>query len=384
MLVELKQIAIRRLSAAALGETDAVRWRALQAADPAFESPLMGPDFARAVGRRREDAEIAVFEQEGRALGYLAYHRRPGGFARPIGTPFADYHGLVCEPDLGLSGGDILRRLGLKAFRHNGLIDPSGRFGEAGSARDGHVIRLAGSPEAHLDACFAARPKMFRNWRRLARRLGERGPLRLSAEPDTAAFDQMMRWKSAQFARTGATDVLRPAWASGLMRDLAETTEGPARGLMLTLWSGDVLAAGEFGVRSGRVFHPWIAAMNPDLATFSPGAAFMEAAVRAMPGLGLEVIDLATGNDHSKRPFATETRPATAGLTVTDGAAGVGPRLGERAWAMGGLDRLGAVGKVQRRLDHIAAVDPSVAGRARGVWEAVGAMRKRLGPESTA
>lgn len=383
MLVELKHIEVRRLPAASLADADASAWRALQAADPVFESPLLGPDFARVVGRHRADAEVAVFTRDDRPVGYLAYHRRPGGFARPIGAPFADYHGLVCAPEFALSGADILGRLDLKAFRHNGLIDPLRRFGGAMTGRDGYLIRLNGDAEAYLDACYAARPKMFKNWRRLARRLGEQAPLRLSDAAEAEAFDQLLRWKSAQFARTGVMDVLRPAWASSLMRELFQTTQGSIRGLMLTLWSGDQLVAGEFGIRSDRVFHPWIAAMNPEMATFSPGAAFTEAAIRAMPGLGLDVMDLGTGTEHSKRPFASETRPAAVGLTIVDGLAGARSRVSEGAWRLGGLDRLDAVGKIQRRLDHIAAVDPSMAGRARGVWEAVGAVRKRLGPEPT-
>ncbi len=368
MLVEVKQIEIRTMSARTLSDVDADAWRALQAADPVLESPLLGPDFARAVGRRRDDAEVAVFDRDGRPMGYLAYHRRPGALGRPIGAPFADYHGLVCAPELSLSGEEVLRRLELRAFRHMGLIDPGHRFAGMDVTNDGHLIRLDGSPDDHLEACFAARPKMFRNWRRLARRLAERGPLDLRAEPDPAAFYQLMRWKSAQFARTGLTDVLRPDWASGLMRDLFEMTEGPVRGQMLTLWSGDVLVAGEFGLRSDRLFHSWIAAINPELTAFSPGAAFMEHAIRAMPRLGLEVIDMAPGNAHSKRPFATGRRPATTGLTLVDGEA--------HDWTTG------AVGKMRRRLDHIATADPTLAGRARGVWEAAGAVRKRLAPPS--
>ena len=54
----------------------------------------------------------------------------------------------------------------------------------------------------------------------------------------------------------------------------------------------------------------------------------------------------------------------------------------EAAWSMSGLGRVAALDKVRRRLDHIAAIDPSPAGRVRGVLEAVQGVRRRgLGNE---
>src|SRR5580698_7435112 len=74
---------------------DVAAWRALQAAELTLANPLLGVEFAQAVGAVRADARVAIFRRGGRTIGYLAHHRRPGGFARPIGAPFCDYHGLV-------------------------------------------------------------------------------------------------------------------------------------------------------------------------------------------------------------------------------------------------------------------------------------------------
>src|ERR1700761_3089936 len=82
---------------AELSRVDIAAWRRLQAAEPAFGSPLLGPDFAQAVGAVRPDARVAVYRRAGHAIGFLAHHRRPGGFARPIGAPFCDYHALVSD-----------------------------------------------------------------------------------------------------------------------------------------------------------------------------------------------------------------------------------------------------------------------------------------------
>ena len=45
-------------------------WRDFCAATPAFRSPLLGPDFAQAVERRRDDSYVAVFRRNGRVAGF--------------------------------------------------------------------------------------------------------------------------------------------------------------------------------------------------------------------------------------------------------------------------------------------------------------------------
>jgi CelD/BcsL family acetyltransferase involved in cellulose biosynthesis len=359
---------------------DAAAWRVLQAIEPRFDNPLFGPDFFSAVSRVRDDARVAIFRRGAEAVGFLPYHARSFGLARPIGAPFSDYQALVSKRDVGLSGRDALRLAGLSAFRFNGMVDPYGLFGAAIDAgTDCYAMQLDGDADAYLEEVRAGSPKRFKNYRRLEHRLGrEIGPLRMVADDASdAVFNQIMTWKSEQFRRTGLQDVLRPEWTKSLMRDLFETREGPMRGLMMTLYAGDVLIAGHFGVRSQTTFHPWIASANPNLAAYSPGQAFLGHAIAAMPQLGLKVYDLGPGHDHYKRHYANVRRTVGAGLVTAAGASGLAAGAGEGAYRVSGLGRIGAVDKIRRRLDHIATVDPSLTGLRRGLAEAAAGMRKR-------
>ena len=47
------------------------------------------------------------------------------------------------------------------------------------------------------------------------------------------------------------------------------------RGQLLTLRAGERLVAAHFGVRSGAMFHPWLAGFDPELRSYSPGLIFM-------------------------------------------------------------------------------------------------------------
>ena len=388
MTVKAPQFHVDIVQASALAERDVAAWSAIQQAQPAFRSPLLSPHFARAVGRVRDDARVAVVRRDGsdgldEPVAFFAFHRRPGGFGRPLAAPFSDYHGVVSVPGSGLEPGQIIGLAGLKAFRHNGLIDPHGLFPTTGDEVEAFAIELNDTPDAYLEAVRAASPKKFKNYRRLANRLAEVGPLTMRADTSQSAFDDVMSWKSAQFVRTGIQDVLRPTWVTELMQSLFETTEGPMTGLLLSLYAGDTFVGGHFGVRENGVYHPWIASMSPEMAAYSPGQTFLDQAIRAMPELGLTVYDLGVGHDHYKRPFAPTVDHVGAGFHT---AAGGGlKRAEEAAWTLGPLGRSSAVAKVRRRLDHIATADPSIRGRVHGLIEAVVATRRRsLGGEGGA
>ena len=229
-----------------LAPADMRLWRDMAAAEPAFSNPLLGPDFARAVGAVRDDARVAVIRRRGETLGFLPHHRRPGAMARPIGSPLSDYHGLVSRRFAGLNGAEVLAAADLTAFRYTGLVDPYNVFGPT-EQKLAHVIALGNTDaETYLEAVRAASPKKIKNWRRLDNKLErEMGTIELvAADRSPEAFDQLIAWKREQLERTGVHDFLRPDWTRNLMLDLFEKQTGPFQGLMINLYAGGQLVAG--------------------------------------------------------------------------------------------------------------------------------------------
>jgi CelD/BcsL family acetyltransferase involved in cellulose biosynthesis len=369
---------VETLHPSLLSADDVALWRSLAAGQAEFGNPLLGPDFAQAVGKVREDARVAVIRRAGSTQGFLAYHRRPGGLARPIGSPLSDYHGLVARPDAGLDLAQVLRAADVSVFRYTGLVDPNGLFPASPETdRKAYLIDLNGaSAHAYLEAVRAASPKKIKNYRRLDHKLDrEVGPVRLVAgDVSRDAFNQLIDWKREQLGRTGAHDFLRADWTRELMADLFVRRTGAFRGLMINLYAGDTLVAGHFGVRLGEVYHPWIASTNPDHADWSPGQIFFLRAIAAMPELGLTRYDLGPGHDHYKRSYGLNT------VTIGEGAATaatVGGRMAlsiENAWSMAGAYGAGPVGRLRRRIDAIASTELSMSGRVR---DFVGAVASR-------
>jgi len=367
----------RRLTAdvvrpAELAAADVAAWRAMQAAEPAFASPLLGPDFAQAVGEVRADARVAVLRQDGEAAGFLAYHRRPSGFARPIGAPFCDYHALVCDPAANLDAGEALAAAGLGRLRLTGVVDPFGQFEDAVVERTAaHRIILADTAQTYLDALRAGSQNRFKNYRRYRRGLEQDlGPVRLVAhDPDRAAFETLMRWKQRQIAESGLHDFLQAGWARALMGRLHQTRGGAFEGLMVSLYAGDRLVAAHFGVRRDDWFHPWIGAVDPGLKPYSPGLVHQIEAIGAMTGLGLKVYDLGASNDHWKQMFAMDRVEIGSGLATALSWSGRLARSCERVWTAPGA------GRVRRRLDQINAVELTLGGRLQGAVHAMSTLR---------
>ena len=348
---------------------DRSAWLAIRAAHPPLQSPLLGPDFAIAVGRVRSDAAVAVFRRDGAAVGFLAHHRRPGGLARPIGAPFSDYHALVAGPDL--SAEHALRLAGIREYRFTGLVNEPAVSRDCAKA-DSYAVELGTEPDAggaYLEALRAGSAKRFKNLRRLSHKLErEIGPPRLIA-PDRANdnFDLLFRWKHEQFARSGLTDVFAAPWAGALMRTLFENGERDLSGLMITLMAGDRPAAIHFGIREGHRYHPWAAAHDEALNVYSPGQLFLWSTIRAMPSLGLHWYDLAGGHDHYKLPFANRTVQTLEGRigNARDGWGLMERALGPRA------------ARLRRRVDQIAAVELTLPGRVGALAHAVAMSRRR-------
>jgi CelD/BcsL family acetyltransferase involved in cellulose biosynthesis len=359
---------------------DAETWRAMCAATPGFGNPLLSPDFAQLVGEVREDARVAVFRKGTETVGFLAHHRRPDGFARPIGAAFSDYQALVTWPDAALDGALALAAAGVSAIRFSALIDPHRLFD--GSTREGdtsYVIEPGPDRQAYFANLKADNPKRLRNWRRLHNKL-EREAGELSVTPgDTSrdAFEQLITWKREQYRRTGAHDMYRPDWARRFLWRAFERREGPLRGVMTTLRANGKVVAGHFGPAIGGIWHGWISAIGPDHTACGPGFVLMLEVPAVMEALGLDTYDMAPSHEHYKAPFATREWKVREGLVLADSPAGRQVGRLESVLSLAGAERVPVLSRLRRRLDHIASVELSVGGRMLGLAEALAGYGRR-------
>ncbi|MEZ5997477.1 MAG: GNAT family N-acetyltransferase [Hyphomonas sp.] len=352
-------------------------WEALCHAHEDYDSPLVHPEFVRLAGQHRADARVALISDASGLACAFAFYRRPLGRAWPIGAPFHDYTALVVRRDTTLTLQDILELAGVSAFATQTLLDPWNRFEDCrGKPMETQVVRMKGiAPEVYLETQRKAFAKRFKNFRRLDGRLSRDGhvvDLRWGAL-DTATAEQLYAVKSAQFIQSGYVDVTR----ASLARPTLDAVAASPHGFQASLWSGDRLVSGHFGMRLGDVFHPWIAAYNPDFAEYSPGNLMLMRALAALPDMGLATYDLAEGHDHYKKYYTNACRRVwSVEVTASRGAGNV-LAAGHGLWALaGGASGAGPVSRLRRRLDHSAMCESRLALR---IADVATALRSRSG-----
>lgn len=364
-----------------LSAADIDDWRALQASNAAYFTAHLMPEFTGLVAQTDPTTRVALIRRDGALKGVLPISLRRGGFARPVGAPFSDYSGPILSEDFDGDLRRLLAQAGLSAYRFTSSPDPYGHLSKwMGEPETGHrmIISPHMSGEDVLEMKRAEHPKAHKNFRRLRNKLEKDGvEVELRCGPSEASeVPQLLRWKQDQYAATGRLDVIAAARGQRFLQTFIDRPfDGVAGGYYAMLYYDGALVAGEFGMRVHDVFHPWIAAYDPQHQETGPGNQLMREFLLQMPGLGLRLYDLATGHNEYKKYFCNFELPVVSGLITARGAAGAWQALSNktiRSLAVGPL--ASPMTRMRRRFDHIAATEMSVVKR---VSEAAKAILRR-------
>lgn len=369
-----------RIQVGDLTDHDIALWRTMQSETPAFRSPLLSPDFTRAVASVRDDVRVLVVRRGGKTVGFLPVHIRPGAFARPAGAPFSDYSALITHPLPGLRIGEVLKAAGINSYQAIGLIDPYNVFGEMPGAENDDAFAI---DMMQGEASNNAFKKLLKNIRRLTRNIEDaHGPLSfVVGDRDPVRFETMIRLKRQQTRDTGLHDFLATEWVQRLFKNLLAAPESGLHGFMLTLMTGDTPILYHFGVRLGDRAHPWVSSYDPAFSAFSPGQLFLNLCPEPLRAAGVNYYDLSTGDQKYKAIFSNTTFPVRHARVYSDAPpARLQARI-ERI-TLDTRKALGhriddAVARLNRRFDHIATLELDTLSRMRGVAFAFSNAAKR-------
>ncbi len=356
-------------------------WVHLRSKNPALYSPYFDISYTDHVAALRSDTYVAMAQRGGQITAFLPY-QSAGKFAAPIGAPMTDYHGVIKAADEPLDAATLLQAAGLGAFNFNSLIDtPSEDAPSEPTVRSQHqaaVMDVSKGAEAwrsERDGSYRRSLKSLR--RRIRNAESEIGPRRfVYRSKDQDIFDTLMAWKREQFTTTGKYDVLSAGWTHDLLERLWKAPERELHCELHALYFGNTLAAIDFGLTDGSTYHSWIVAYDNDVSTYSPGIQLLEGLIDEAAALGYKKIDLGAGTDGYKKNYATDTLAVKEGFIAMQGAAGTMLSLYGKAEVLGEEKMSDLPGKMRRRFTQIANCDPSFAGRAKAMIDAVLASRK--------
>jgi len=285
------------------------RWAALQAADPALDSPFLSPFWPRAVARAQgagSRLRVAVLGGMADPKGFIA--AKVNAFtAMPAGAPMCDYQGLVAEPGLRIDPRRIAEAFGVGRFDFSQMLEDQPLFAPLARGReDSHVIDVAGgyaAYEAERKAAGVSALKDTDKKRRKAER--DLGPVTFTAfSRSKSDFDQLVAWKQAQWQATGQTDLFADGWPLPLVRSLFASRDPDFGGILFTLHIGEELAAAQMNLRGGRNIHSWIISHDPKFDRYSPGMLLFQDILRWMDTAPYSRLDLGAGDYRFKRELA--------------------------------------------------------------------------------
>lgn len=301
-----------------LGPDLARAWAALLSANPDLSSPFFHPEFTRCVASVKSNVEIAVVEDGGAVVAIFPFERVFRSLGEPVGGLLSDYHGVISagRVDADFARLELLRACKLIAWDFSRLPASQSRFhGQTHAMIASPQIDLANGYAAYAEGKRAGGSNLIDRSAYLARRLGrEIGPLRYVAhETDHRILDQILSWKSAQYERTGKPDIFRASWTRALVDAIhGVQTEGFA-GVLSTLYAGDQLIAGHFGMRSRDSWHYWLPSYNRDFSKYSPGLILILKMAQTAVQFGVRMIDLGAGMSQHKARLATGSVMLSAG-----------------------------------------------------------------------
>jgi CelD/BcsL family acetyltransferase involved in cellulose biosynthesis len=353
-----------RLSAPCdLSEKDKMSWLALLAQQPLWQSPLLRPEFCQALYAHRRDLVIGIIYHHDNPVLFFPHHRSKGRAIRPAGAPLSDYMALITTPDPGFSWAKALTLLGIQKMPVMGVLDPYGLCQKLEQS-DVKAMMIDTNP---LLAQSVINKKLQKNINRLTRNLiANHGELEwVFDDRDPAVYDTMVRIKRDQYKDQGRHDYLASPWINNFMSSLFnEPNRNSLHGCLFSLKVKGVPILMHYGPRYGPVMHAWISSYNPDFSAYSPGQIFLNQCSEILRLNGIDLYDLSTGAEHYKSQFATKTVTVQAGQLLSDSANYSYPHQWLR-YLPNSLQL--TMQSINDRIDHIAAVEPDLKGRVKGI-----------------
>jgi CelD/BcsL family acetyltransferase involved in cellulose biosynthesis len=286
------------------------RWAEIQRDNPHLFSAFFRPEFTQSVARVRSDVFVA--EIDGGAA-YFPFQRNSFGLAGPVGGTVSDYQGLIADADFTCDPAVLVRACGLRSWSFDHVVAAQSMFtpycttvteSPVVDVLDGVVV---GTPSLHSDH--------RRKWRKLERDLGR---IEVELDADNRFLrDLCLKWKSAQYHRTGKPDLFAQVWMRNLVNVIASARQPEFAGITSVLSAGGQPIAIHFGMRTNAIWHWWFPAYDPQFQRYSPGILLLLQMIAGAANLGIRTIDFGRGDNDYKARFANRSVPLIEGYLTT-------------------------------------------------------------------
>jgi CelD/BcsL family acetyltransferase involved in cellulose biosynthesis len=304
-----------------LGTAEAGLWWKFQHSTPEGLNPFMSLTYARAVGRSRAGARVAVVEDGGEIAAFLPFELGARGVGMPIGDPMNNLQGFIGS-GVPIDARRVVQRARLRGWRFDAVPAEQRAFAPfhyEGTTVPCPVIDLTKGDLSHISARGKAR-------RALAKQFGAVSLEWHSAEP--GHLDRMIEWKSSKYH--GTSLLFGDPTARGIVRELASSDSEDCRGVVSVLLAGEQPVAVHLALLAAGSLVGWIMGYDPELSRFAPGMMLWQPLAKAAQEHGVSRIDLGAGQDTYKFELSNDSYPVAGGAVWRSGAEAVGRKAVRR------------------------------------------------------
>lgn len=296
-------VRVRVVAPRDLAPADLAAWSVFQNADPSLASPFFCPEFTLAVAGSREEARVAILEDEAGPAGFFPFEAGANGVGRPMGGLLSDYQGMIRRTGFQWDAVKLVQRCGLRSLRFDHLLagqEPFASFHRV--TMSSPVMDLSEGYAAYVAARNGGGTEQIKKAMGLRRKLErEHGAVRIETQAsDPTLLQQLITWKSAQYLSSGKTDIFSLPWVVPVLERLHANRGADFAGMLSVLFAGDRPLAAHMGLRSRTTWHYWLPAYDPAFSRYSPGILLLLGMAEASSALGLRVIDLGNGSQFYK------------------------------------------------------------------------------------
>jgi CelD/BcsL family acetyltransferase involved in cellulose biosynthesis len=335
------------------------RWRELQRADRAWESPFLSPCWARSVelARGGDGVRVVVVSEAGEPRAFMAA-LAGRSTAIAAGGAMCDYEGFVGDPGPGFDPRALLAALNVGRYDFSHILEEAGAF--APFARGRELSWMVDLPDGYAPyaaqrraAGVSALKELDRKRRKVEREVG--ATVFTARSVSRACLERMIELKREQYRATCQTDVFSAGWTQKLLKDLFALETPGYGGALFTLHIGGELAAVQFHLLGERTIHAWMIAHEPAFERYSPGLLLFQDILRWMDDQPYDRIDFGYGDYRFKRELSNAQQTLMHGFVGAPSAASLvreaayGVRRVAEALPLGAVSEL--PGKAMRRLD---------------------------------
>ena len=296
-----------------LGPGEAEIWATLQRSSPLMLSPYLSLTFAQIVGSARPNARIAVVEDHGKIVAFLAYELTSMKLAEPIGYPMNDLQGII-SADTEIDARSVIRKAGLRGWRfyytpaqHRPLVPHH----YSGTTVQCAIIDLSGGYQPWISERGRSGTKRIAEKRRsLQRHIGPVSLLWNSSRPEH--LRQLLEWKTGKHSWMRGMFADDPS-AIRIVEGMAAARSADCSGVVSVLLAGDQMVAVHLGLQGPRGLSSWLPSYDSELSRFSPGMMMWYPIAEEAVNRGIMLIDFGYGQHDYKFRLANGSYPVAGG-----------------------------------------------------------------------